>query len=91
MADRSAADLFGIIMRVLASEVTAGNDVVARRVARTIYDCKDHFDFTIEQAHCDDELVTLGLARRARRDFGRYIGEHRIDYMRDDYDPGGGS
>ena len=60
MADRTSAELFGILFEVLAEEPTEENKVLAK----TFYELSERYDFSYSQMEADEALVTLGLAKR---------------------------
>lgn len=64
MADRTAADIFGRIFEACANEGDAYSDSVAYRIAKTLWDVRDKYDFSDDQMDCDKALIDLGLAKK---------------------------
>lgn len=60
MADRGAAEIFGIIFRKLAVDPT----VQHVRWAKSLWRASFSFDFSPEQMECDATLRKLGLAKK---------------------------
>ena len=75
MADRTSAELFGILFEVLAEEPTEEN----KALAKTFFNLSEKYDFTSSQMVADEALITLGLAERRISPEGdeqiRYFGE----------------
>lgn len=59
MADRTSAELFGVFFEFLAKNPTEEN----KEMAEDIYERIRDYDFSPDQMGCDDELITLGLAK----------------------------
>ncbi len=62
MSNRSAADAFGKVFRILAKHVGKAPGVILA-VAKEVYEATDKIDFHPMQMECDSELVTLGLIK----------------------------
>ena len=60
MSDRSAASVFSMVFRHLAANPTEQNILFAKEFSQRAED----FDFCKFELWCDEELMTLGLARR---------------------------
>jgi len=79
MADRTSAELFGILFEVLAQNPNEDNKALAKQ----FFELSDGYDFSYDQMYADEALITLGLAKRgvdpAWPDEGEqilYFGEH---------------
>lgn len=59
MSDRSSAEIFGEVFRMLASDPTVQHTAWAQK----IWKMSDRYDFAPEQMHCEKALQKLGLAR----------------------------
>lgn len=70
MADRTSAEIFSSVFRLLAERPAT------RSLAREVWDLSKRYDFHPVQMDCDAALETLGLARRVRTggdaDFDEY-------------------
>lgn len=71
MSDGTAALMFGKIFRWFASDPTEQHKEWARELWPAIND----YDFSAYQMHCDEELRTLGLARKRIDECGDHGGE----------------
>lgn len=60
MADRSAAELFSEIFKMLASD----KPIDRQKVARRFWELSGEYDFSHYQLYCDKALIKLGLARK---------------------------
>jgi hypothetical protein len=58
MSDRSGAELFAMIFKMLAEEPTKEHKAFARK----IWARRGGFDFDDYQMYCDEALIKLGLA-----------------------------
>lgn len=59
MADRSSAEIFGMVLDILAEDPTDDHKAIAKRV----FEQTRHYDFTVGQMECDNSLKKLGLKR----------------------------
>lgn len=75
MADRTSAELFGILFDVLAQNPDEGNKALAKQ----FFELSDKYDFSKGQLCANEALITLGLAERRINSEGdeqiRYFGE----------------
>lgn len=61
MADRTSAEVFGIIFELLAENPTDEHKAIAKR----IYKYTRNYDFNDYQMDVDESLIKLGLAIKA--------------------------
>ncbi|WP_126654107.1 hypothetical protein [Chryseobacterium aureum] len=59
MADRTSAEIFGIIFEKLASKPTEDN----KELAKELFEKCSDYDFSYSQMEIDDSLIILGLAK----------------------------
>ena len=59
MADRTSAEVFGMMFEFLAEDPREQHKAFARK----LWEKSNHYDFNPYQMYCDDALVALGLAR----------------------------
>jgi hypothetical protein len=64
MADRTSAEVFGNIFRLLAKKPTKDH----KQLAQEIYDMTWHYDFNEYQMGLDDELDKLEVQNREEQD-----------------------
>lgn len=60
MADRTSADLFGYMFRMLAKSPSDEH----KEMARGLWQMMRRFDFSPYQMCCNDSLIALGIAKR---------------------------
>lgn len=60
MADRTSAELFGILFDVLAQNP----DKESKALAREFFELAEGYDFSYSQMGVDEALITLGLAEQ---------------------------
>lgn len=60
MADRTSAEVFGEVFRILAKRK---NKEEAQAIAARVWPLTQNYDFTEDQMEVDAELMKLGLAR----------------------------
>lgn len=60
MADRTSAEVFGLVFEMLAKKPTDEN----KEMARQLWKKTDGYDFGPSQMDCDAALKKLGLARK---------------------------
>ena len=75
MADRTSAELFGILFEVLAQNPDEGSKALAKQ----FFELSENYDFSYDQMGVDEALITLDLAERSIDTEGneqiRYFGE----------------
>lgn len=59
MQDRASAAVFGKIFKLLAKNPTEERKNIAAEIMTVTHE----YDFTSDQMHCDDALISLDLAR----------------------------
>lgn len=72
MSDRTSAEIFHEIFRMLAQEATARDKEYAYKIWRIAW----QYDFSWVQMECDASLVRLGLARSGRDETGFPVHEY---------------
>ncbi len=60
MADRTSAGVFGTIFGLLAKNPTDDH----KAIAKEIWPLTGNYDFSEYQMEADDDLITLGLAKK---------------------------
>lgn len=60
MANRTSAEIFGILFKMLAENPTPEHEKMAMRVCKM----SRNYDFTSSQMWADDACLALGVARR---------------------------
>ncbi len=61
MADRSAAEIFGVVLGIIANELPPTPE--RERVVRQVWHLSHSYDFSPCQMEADDILTSLGLLR----------------------------
>lgn len=75
MADRTSAELFGILFDVLAQNPDEENKALAKQ----FFELSESYDFSYDQMYADEALIILDLAERKTDSEGdeqiRYFGQ----------------
>lgn len=74
MADRSSAEIFGMMFEYLAEQA----DQRAKDMAHAMWDRTGNYDFNEYQMYCDDALQKLGLAKKCTK--CNYLVYHNRDH-----------
>lgn len=87
MANRSAAEIFGLAFTACAAEITPTDSRVnntVKAIAKKLWDAQNGYDFTEDQMDCDDALYSLGFAKQIPETHPGCEGEMYTGYLKPD-------